>query len=155
MDVIKEWAVMVCAVAIGSSFCVFLIPDGKMKKMAESGVILIILLLICAPLRSNILPDFEQAFAAEEVYESDDSDVIVLYGRLAEDIISAEIVKILNSVCEKSFEYEIILESTSENEIILQNIIIYIDSNDFFHRDEIESRVGNLTGIVPEVTVND
>ncbi len=153
MDVIKDWAVMICAVAIGSAFCVFLIPDGKLKKPAETGVVIIVLILICAPLRNNSLPDFQDVFKIESVDDSFEPDVVSFYGKYAEYIITSEIEKILVSLCEKNSESEITLITESENEIVLQNIIIYIDEADIDKKTEIIKQVGNLSGIVPEVVI--
>ena len=153
MEVIKDWAVMICAVSIGSAFCVFLIPDGKLKKPAETGVVLIVLILICTPLGNSSLPDFQIAFNIDSDDASFDTDVVSLYEEYAESVIAAEIEKILVALCENDAVTEITLTAESENKIVLKNIIICINEADVDKKTEIKKQVGNLTGIVPEVVI--
>lgn len=153
MDVLKDWAVMVCSAAIGSAFCVFLIPDGKLKKTAEVGVALIVLILVSAPLRNNDLPQIDDVVAVDEYDIPADYNAISFYKEYAEKFIIDEIKKILVSLCENNTETEIVMYEESENEFVLKNITIYVDPKDLNKKNEIISQVSKLTGIVPEVVV--
>ena len=152
MDAVKEWAVMICAVAIGSAFFVFLIPDGKLRKPAEVGVVLVLLILVAAPLRNNSLPAFEDV-VFDDSNDDFEPDIMALYSEYANDVISEEIDNILSSVCEKNFSSEISLYVQSDNEIVLQSVHIFIDKVDSGKTEEIKKQVGNLTGVVPEVVI--
>ena len=49
MDAIKEWAIMLCTVSVGSAFVVFLIPDGNLKKSANIVITLFLLSIVILP----------------------------------------------------------------------------------------------------------
>ena len=87
MENLKEWAAIICSVAVGSVFTVFLVPDGKMKKQAETVISLVFLLLVVSfvtdikPSELVKFPEFDDDFIEninEDMMKGFDAAVTVI-----------------------------------------------------------------------------
>ena len=151
MENLKEWAALICSVAVGSVFTVFLVPDGKMKKQAETVISLVFLLLVVSfvtdikPSEFGKLPDFDNEFIFDsEAYISEDVK------KYTENFISNEIHQICNG------EFSVIAEvNSNDNVFTVSAIKIVIDECDLLNIPSIKSKVMNVAGIMPEVVQNE
>ncbi len=153
MDVIKEWAFTICAVSIGSVFCVFLIPEGKLKKTAQSAIALIFLLLMVSVFNDNRLPDIDNVVNFEYGDYLADINAADYYIDYAENLIVSDVTDLLGNICVCDFVVETVLTKISQSEISLDCIIVYISNGDSDKTIQIQNAVLNYSGILPEVVI--
>ncbi len=155
MDNIREWATMMCCAAVGSVFTVFLIPDGKLKKFAETVVSLVFLLLTV-----SLVSDIDLSGIGKEKIDFDFSEDTVNYDLsdfYAENAVSYTekfITDILEDVCNEKFSVKADIFSDEDNVFVLERITIIIDEKDTLKINEIKTEVRLSTGLVPEVEIN-
>ena len=153
MEVIREWAFTICAVAIGSVFCVFLIPEGKLKKTAQSAIALVFLLTMVSVFNDNRLPEIEDVVNFENDDYPEDINPADYYVDYAEEVIVDGVTDLLNNICLSDFTVEAVLTEISQYEISLDRIIIYIKDNDSEKIGQIQDSVFSYSGILPEVVI--
>lgn len=156
MDSIKEWAVMLCTVSVVSAFITFLIPDGNIKKSANIVVSLFLLSIVILPVFGKNLYDLEMpeikidSFPYEDDYLQDFNDFYVTNGEL---VVRQQIEDILADICSGNFSINVSFDVDKYGNIHLSEIHIFILSTDVGKVTIIKNKIGNLTGVVPEVTV--
>ena len=153
MEVIKEWAFTICAVSIGSVFCVFLIPEGKLKKTAQSAIALVFLLTMVSVFNDNRLPDIEDVVNFENDDYPEDINAAVYYIDYAEKVIVDDVTDLLNSICMSDFTVETVLTEISQYEISIDGITVYINNIDSDKTEQIQNSVFSYSGILPEVVI--
>ena len=156
MDSIKEWAIMICTVSVGSAFVSFLIPDGNMKKSANIVISLFLLSVIILPVFGENLYNLDipeipiDSFPEEDDYLQDFNDFYVGGGEL---IVRQQIEDMLYDICSEKITTNISFDVDDYGNIRLSEIHIFILSADSGKVNIIKNKVGSLTGIVPEVIV--
>ena len=153
MEVIREWAFTICAVAIGSVFCVFLIPEGKLKKTAQSAIALVFLLTMVSVFNDNRLPEIEDVVNFENDDYPEDINVADYYIDYAETVIIDDVTDLLNRICLNDFAVEVVLTEISQHEISLDGITVYVNDIDSDKTDQIRDSVFSYSGILPEVVI--
>lgn len=150
MELIKDWAVLLCVSSVTSGIIVFLIPDGKLRKTANIVISLFMLSVFTSifssfnmPVidnKSNIEPDIEN-------YSSNVDDLLVAQSRkTSEEIIN----DCLDKIC--MFSYKTKTDwKINNNEISLTHITVTISNGDYSRINLIKTKVGSLTGIIPKV----
>ena len=156
MDSIKEWAVMICAVSVGSAFVSFLIPDGNMKKSANVVISLFLLSMVILPVfgknsYSLKIPEISiDSFPEEDDYLQDFNDFYVANSEL---VIRQQIEDMLSGVSSENIRINVSSYIDEYGDIRLSGIHIFIPSADSGKENIIKNKVGSLTGIIPEVIV--
>ena len=156
MDSIKEWAVMICAVSVGSAFVSFLIPDGNMKKSANVVISLFLLSMVILPVfgknsYSLKIPEISiDSFPEEDDYLQDFNNFYVANSEL---VIRQQIEDMLSDVCSENIRINVSSYIDEYGDIRLSEIHIFIPSTDSGKENIIKNKVGSLTGIIPEVIV--
>ena len=147
MENLKEWAAIICSVAVGSVFTVFLVPDGKMKKQAETVISLVFLFLVVSfvtdikPSELVKFPEFDDDIMFDtEAYISEDVK------KYTEGFIRAEI----QDICKG--EYSVIADvHSSDNVFTVSSVRIVIEACDLANIPAIKNKVVNAAGLIPEV----
>ena len=154
METIRNWAAMFCAASLVGAFIVFLLPEGSMKKPVQ--IVLSFLLLIVAfwPLSEKL--EFTFSELKEEIpMESEDysAHLNADISRSGQKLIEDEISGLLKEICAKSYTVHAEMKEDGDGNIALSKITITIAAEDSVRESLIQKRVGDLTGIVPEVEV--
>lgn len=158
MDSVKEWAILVCSVSVGSFFTVFLIPEGNLKKPAEIVVSLILLLIVISPVLNNDLPDIDDIeIDFDDLLQEEDieQDAIDFYSESAEELITSQVDDILSEICNGEYSISVDLSYDGSGTVTLEGITVFIEKKDSNLTGTIKTKVGNHTGIVPQVVIND
>lgn len=154
MDKIKEWAIMLCVVSVGCSFLVFLLPDGNLKKTADIVINLFLLSVVIIPFFGDngfSFPDISISdLPDEEDYMNDFNEYYVASGELT---VRQQMNEILNEICTKEFSVDVLICNDDDGNFIISEIQIHVDTSDFSKVDLIKNKVGQHTGIIPEVKV--
>ncbi|MBR3867688.1 MAG: hypothetical protein IKM66_00085 [Clostridia bacterium] len=156
MDAIKEWALMLCTVSVGSAFVVFLIPDGNLKKSANIVITLFLLSIMILPVFGKDsfdveIPDLSiDDFPDENDYSQNYNDFFITSSEL---VIIQQIEDILIEICSDNFSVNPTVYTDTNGNIVLSDIHIFVFTSDSDKVNIIKNKVGRLTGIVPEVTV--
>lgn len=156
MDGIREWAIMLCAVSVGSAFVVFLIPDGSLKKTANIVISLFMLSVVILPVFGEDSFDIDVPnFSIDEF--PDESDYLQDYNEFfmttSENVVKKQIDDILSEICSDKFTVYVDLKTDADGNAILSDIHITILPYDSTVVSVIKYEVGKLTGIVPKVMI--
>ena len=156
MDSIKEWAIMLCTVAVGSAFIVFLVPDGNLKKSANIVITLFLLSIVILPVfgedRFDVsVPDLSiEDFPDENDYSQKINNFFITS---TEFVVQQQIEGILTELCSDNFSVNPTVYTDTNGNIVLSDIHIFVQTTDSGKVNIIKSKIGSLTGIVPEVIV--
>lgn len=156
MDDLREWAVMLCVVAVGSVFLAFLIPDGNIKKTVNFAFSLFLMTIIIIPVcgKSNVRFDFPDIsfdeLPEQEDYQDDFNAFIQSYG---ETEIQNLITDKLDEICTGSYELNVESYIDGDGNIVITNIDIYLTEKDSAVKENVKNEVKNLTGIIPQVVI--
>ena len=158
MDAIKEWAIMLCTVSVGSAFVVFLIPDGNLKKSANIVITLFLLSIVILPVFGKDsfdveIPDLSiDDFPDENDYVQDFNNFFITNSKF---IVQQQTEDVLSEICSDTFSVNIEVNTDTNSNIVLSDIHIFVQTSDSNKVNIIKNKVGRLTGIVPEVIVED
>lgn len=152
MESIKEWAVLMCTAAVTSGILVFLIPDGKLRKTADIVVTLFMLAVFISIFSDGELPelniDIENSIGTED-YSAEFNEYILSQSKnTSEELIEAQLDEICNFPYSADTQWE-----TSDNEVKLVDVMIIISQADSSKISNIKTKIGSLTGIIPEVNI--
>lgn len=156
MDSIKEWAVMICSLSVGSAFVSFLIPEGSVKKSVNIVISLFFLTMVILPVFGKNTFNLKiPEISADNISDKEDylqsfNDFYIDNGEL---VIRQQIEDILKDVCSDNIRLNISLDVDKNGNILLSGIQIYILNTYSGKIDIIKNKVGSLTGVVPEVIV--
>lgn len=154
MDAIKEWAMMLCVVSVGCAFVTFLLPDGNLKKTANVVINLFLLSVVILPVFDKdtlSFPDlYVDDFPDEEDYIQDFNDYYILSGEL---VVRQQIKDCLTEICTDNFSVNVIVNNDTDGNFVVSEILISLKSSDSGKVEIVKSKVGKLTGIIPEVIV--
>lgn len=152
MEQIREWATMLCTASVASGIMVFLIPEGKLKKTACIVTSLFILLVFMSIFSDFSLGEFDADvnFSVEtEKYSLEFDDYLIKNSKeTAEELIKNE----LFTICDGQFSIETCWH-VSDNAVCMDSVIIGISKSDSSKISIIKSKIGALTGTVPEVNI--
>lgn len=148
MDSLKEWAAVICSVSVGSVFTVFLVPEGKIKKQAETVISLVFLLLVVSFVTDIRISDFEKLpdFEKDDIQFDCNAYIAGDVKKYTENFIRAEI----QDICTEEFEVLAVV-SGSNNVYTVDSVTICIDKNDLHNVPEIKRKVTDSAGLIPEV----
>lgn len=152
MDKIQDWAVLLCISSVISGMLVFLVPDGKLRKTANI-VISVFLLTACVSLFSDktlLGIDFDTDLSVNaEIYTENINEYLIEQSKkTTEDLIADE----LKSIC--SYPYAVDTQwNATNNNISLIGVTVAVSSADVSRISGIKTKIGALTGIVPEVSI--
>lgn len=156
MDGIKEWAIMLCSVSVGSAFVFFLIPDGNLKKTANVVITLFLLSVVILPVFGEDsfdieIPDFFiDDFPDESDYLQDFSEFIMAR---SENVAKQQIADVLSEICSDKYSINVNINPDADGNAVLSDIQITILASDSASVSVIKYEVGKLTGIVPKVMI--
>lgn len=156
MDGIKEWAIMLCTVSVGSAFVVFLIPDGNLKKTANVVITLFLLSVVILPIFGNDSFDIDvpeisiDDFPDEYDYLQDFSEFFISH---SENVARQQITDILSEICSDKFNIHVNVNADADGNAVLSDIHITILPSDSASVGVIKYEVGRITGIVPKVMI--
>lgn len=156
MNGIREWAIMLCSVSVGSAFVAFLIPDGNMKKSVNFVMSLFLLSIVIIPVcgKEAIDMDFPDiavdSFPDEDDYKLEYDQFFIQSG---ENVVENQISEILENICKKDFNVKSSLQYNSEGNLVLSDILITVSEDDSHIIETIKSKVKNLTGLIPQVVI--
>ncbi len=157
MTEIKSWALMLCISLIISSVSLFIAPEGSLKKFLGYIISVFILTVVLLPLTKmdfSRLTDFDSAEfnINDEEYSHMLSEYIYDNGeKVLQDAIKNE----LDKICTDKYSIETVFDKTNDNQIGIESIIITIRNSDLKNIPSIRKKVGELTGVIPEVNVNE
>jgi len=158
MDAIKEWAIMLCTVSVGSAFIFFLIPDGNLRKSANIVITLFLLSIVILPVFGDdafdiAIPDISlDDFPDENDYVQDFNNFFITNSKF---IVQQQTEDVLSEICSDTFSVNIEVNTDTNSNIVLSDIHIFVQTSDSNKVNIIKNKVGRLTGIVPEVIVED
>lgn len=147
---------MLCVSSVGSAFIVFLIPEGNMKKTANTVITLFLLSIVVFPVSGKELfdidvPDFSiEDFPDEEEYVNQYDDFILSNSA---DVVEEHIENILIDICKDEFDLQVEMIKDSSGNFTLYEIHIFVSNDDFVNVRTIESEVAKLTGMHPDVEI--
>lgn len=155
MDSLSNWATSFCVVSVICAFASFLVPSGSVKKTVSVVMSLFMLSVVVVPFTGFDLSDFTELLESdfgfsEEIDEySDDLYEYLLDNgkRITRESIAAE----LDAICNDKYDIRIIMEINDDGNPELTDIIITVSKNDSVKTLIIKSKIGSLTGVVPEV----
>lgn len=145
---------MFCAASLVGAFIVFLLPEGSMKKPVQIVLSFQLLIVAVWPLSEHL--DFSFSEFTEEIPLEAEDYSVHLYGELSrsgQKLIENEVTEILKEICAKSYTVHAEMKEDGDGNIALSKITITIDAEDFVRESLIQKKVGELTGVVPEVEV--
>ena len=131
-----------------SVFTVFLVPEGRLKKQAETVISLVFLLLVVSLVADvdvselAVLPEFDYY----DIQPDSHSFLIDSSREYTENFISG----CISDICTREFSVEAEFEY-KDSTVILVAVTVYIDEEDVYRIPEIKSRVSELAGIIPRV----
>ncbi len=154
MDSLKEWAAIICSVSVGSVFTVFVIPDGKMKKFAETVVSFVFLLLVISLVADVDIDKVQKQSAdyyfSDEIQEYNSAD---FYSQSAKEFTENFVCNEISDICSEKFTVKADIFCDDDNVFVLDCITITIDKKDATKVNEIKNKVSLSAGIVPEVVI--
>lgn len=157
MNGIREWAIILCSVSIGSAFIVFLIPDGSMKKSVNFVVSLFLFSVVILPVCGKESLDIELPEISIDEFP-DEEDYMLEYSQFlmqsSENIVEKQILKILNELCKSDFSVNVSMKSDSNGDFVLSEIQITVSQEDSNLIETIKSQVKNLSGMIPQVVID-
>lgn len=152
METIRSWAAMFCAASIVGAFVVFLLPEGNMKKPVQISLSFLLLTVAVWPLSNQIdlsLPEMmEEEDAESEDYSRRLYDDI---SRSGQKMIEEKVSGVLKKICAEPYTVHAGMKADGDGNIVLEKITIIIDPEDSVRESLIQKKVGDLTGVVPEV----
>lgn len=157
MNDIREWAIMLCSVSVGSAFVVFLIPDGNMKKSVNFVISLFLLSIVINPVcgKDSVsidMPDISvDELPDEEEYQLDYSQFLI---EQSEYIVKNQVYEIIDKICSDEYSVEVYVFTDSAGDIVISEIYICLTQQDAVHSETVKSDVENLTGIIPQVVID-
>lgn len=157
MNDIREWAIMLCSVSVGSVFIAFLIPDGNIKKSVNFAVLLFLMTIVIIPVcgKESIKIDFPDisvdVIPDKEDYQAEYSKFLLSFG---ENEIKRQIAELLDNICSSDYEIRIESQIDAAGNIVVSGIHIFLSQNDAGCVEKVTSDVKNLTGIVPQVVID-
>ncbi len=158
MDGLKSFALIFCVSSIISAVAVFIVPEGKFRKIFVRIVSLLLISLLVKTVSdtdfsgfSDIQENFDVSGEQEEY-----SDMILEYmfdnGR---KVTETEIRKILDTILTGRYSLDIEFKTDINGTVCIEKISVIISGLDTFKSSLIKNKVGELTGIVPEVRINE
>lgn len=152
IDNIKEWSVLICISSIISALIYYILPEGKIKKTAQT-IFSVFMITVAATIITDVdLFDIDIDNSDINLYSYElntDEYIIKQAESKTEKIINDE----LKSLCTGDY-----CVSTSwimdNNRCVLDNVEIIISEADKVFIPKIRSVVGAITGIIPEVKIN-
>ena len=155
MESLANWAVSFCVVSVLCAFAAFLVPNGSVKKTANVVMTLFMLSVMVIPFSGFDFSDISDLFesSAENREEMDEytdqlNDYLVEHGkRVTKENIAAE----LDGICADAYSVEVNMEINADGNPELKQIVVTVSTNDLSKTIIIKSKIGSLTGVVPEV----
>lgn len=157
MNDIREWAIMLCSVSVGSVFIAFLIPDGNMKKSVNFVISLFLMTISIIPVwgKDSIKFDFPDVsvdkFPDEEEYLIEYSEFLQSFG---EEEVQSQISELLEKECVNSYDINIESYFDTAGNIVVSDVKIILSSDDAGVVEKVKTDVKNYTGIVPQVVID-
>lgn len=152
MDKIKDWAVLICTSSVLSGILTFLIPEGRLKKTANTVISLFMLSVFISLFSSvDILTlniDTDTSIDTDIYVVEINEYLISQSNKTAQSLIEDEI----NEICDYPIEVDTEW-SVSDNVYTLTNVIITINAADSSKISVIKTKTSSITGIIPEVNI--
>ena len=162
MNGLREWAIILCVVSVGCVMVSFLIPDGNMKKSVNFAFSLFLMITIVIPVCGKTaiefeFPDisFDELPEMEDYQEDFQEDFQKFMQTFGETEIENQITELLGNICVGSYESEIDSYVDDSGNIVITNIHIFLSENDTGVTETVKNEVENLTGIIPQVVIDD
>lgn len=157
MNDIREWAIMLCSVSVGSAFVVFLIPDGNLNKSVNFVVSLSLLSIVIIPVCgketvSIDLPDISvYELPDAEEYQFKYSQFLIQH---SENVVKNQVYDILDKICTEEYSVEVNVYTDTAGNIVISEIYIFLSQNDSMNSETVKSDVKKNTGIIPQVVID-
>ena len=157
MNDIREWAIMLCSVSVGSAFVVFLIPDGNLNKSVNFVVSLSLLSIVIIPVCgketvSIDLPDISvYKLPDAEEYQFKYSQFLIQH---SENVVKNQVYEILDKICTEEYSVEVNVYTDTAGNIVISEIYIFLSQNDSMNSETVISDVKKHTGIIPQVVID-
>lgn len=157
MNEIKSVAIIFCVSSIVSAIAVFLVPEGSTKKLYNQIISLFMIAVLIVPLFSIDFSDVGMSID-ENVFSADIDEEysVMLFEYMldsGEEIVKLQVENSINEILHYDHQSYISFVSSQTGEAILESVTIYIDVKDAVYSRIIKNKVGELTGIVPEVII--
>ncbi len=158
MDELKSFALVFCISSIISAIVVFLVPDGAFKKIF---IQIVSLFLISILVKSVYDTDFSKISEIDEDFDvsaeqEEYSGMILEYmfdnGR---KVTESEIRNRLDSLLSGRYSLDIVFDTDMTGAVCIEKITVFISEIDSLKTVLIKNKVGELTGIIPEVKINE
>lgn len=157
MDSLKNWAAAFCVISVVCAFASFLVPKGSVKKAVNIVMTLFMLSVVIMPINHFSLSELTALFdaradAQEEFddYAEELNDYLIESGKqVIKDHIAAE----LQGICNDAYSVYVDMEIRDDGNPFLTRIVITVSQNDAAKTIIIKSKIGSLTGVVPEVEI--
>ncbi len=151
METLRQWVILLCTAAVTSGILTFIIPDGKIRKSTNIVFYLFMLTVLISIFSSDKLFDINFDIPDDNInlYEYDFDSFVQ---QNANDIVISEIEEVLYGICSEEFSVNVTWER-NENVYTLQKTEITVSPADFDSIGTIKSKVGSLTGVIPEVVL--
>lgn len=157
METLRIWAIMLCAASVISAFVIFLAPDGAMKKVINIVLSLFFLVLIIYPLSGEKIFSFA-AFDSDFLLDEDSAEV---YSKTvdeylltnARNVVLEQVQAVLDDVCREPYAIDVDVVLTEDGNAQLKSVHIAITKADSASTVLIKTKIGAITGLVPEVEI--
>lgn len=159
MNEIKNIAIIFCVSAVVSAIAVFLVPDGATKKIYSQIISLFMTSVLIAPLFSTDFSGLGPLNDENIVSDDKEEEYSIMLNEYmldsGEQIVKQQVDTCVKEICRYGFRTEIAFGIDSSGAAALESVIVYIDAKDAAYSRTIKNRVSEITGIIPEVKIND
>lgn len=156
MDNIKEFTLIFCIASILSAVSVFLIPDGAFKKIfIQINSLVLIAILVTHIFKFDFSETYDFSMDSNISSEQEEYSVMILEYMLNNGvrITETEINNVLDAYLTGKYNIEVVFDTDTCNTVKTENIKIFISKIDSVKISLIKNKVGELTGIIPEVII--
>lgn len=159
MNDLKAFALIFCISSIISAIAVYIVPEGAFKKIFTHIISLLLIIIIVRSvsggdlsIKTDIDDDEYDSASQQEEYSQLLNEYIFDSGK---QITEDKIRQILDPLMTGDYRIDVNFIASSDGVYCPADITIYIFPIDTLKQVVIQKRVGELTGIIPEVIINE
>ena len=156
MDSIKEFTLIFCIASVLSAVSVYLIPDGVFKKLfLQINSLVLIAILVTHAFKFDLseISDSDTDFNISSEQEEYSVMLLEYICNNGVRITETEIHNAIDSHLTGKCNIDIVFAVDNNNTFKTENIKIYISRIDSLKMSLIKNKVGELTGIIPEIII--
>lgn len=156
MDILKDWALCLIAVAAAGTLATVVVPRGSMDKTVRAVVGIFVVAVICSPLAEldgqNLFTDafgeYEDVFS-DNSYTQEMQDYMI---DLMKETVNSEIKKTADELGAEIKSVVSDISVDGENCINIHKIDVIINKTDFLDKEELSDKISERLGVPVSVT---